>query len=88
MTMRTVDLVEPVRLENPSVKIIDVAAASLAEVVRIMNTYCSNLIDGHNTRPHDIQRALSGKFDSDPCGHRGHQCTDIPTGPLNGGRSG
>lgn len=40
-------------------------AASLAEVVRIMNTYYSNLIEGHNTRPRDIERALSGELDAD-----------------------
>jgi Fic family protein len=38
-------------------------ATSLAGVVRIMNTYYSNLIEGHNTRPRDIERALSGEFD-------------------------
>jgi Fic family protein len=38
-------------------------AANLADLVRIMNTYYSNLIEGHHTRPHDIQRALAGKFD-------------------------
>jgi Fic family protein len=41
------------------------AAANLADLVRIMNTYYSNLIEGHNTRPHDIARALAGKFDDD-----------------------
>jgi Fic family protein len=40
-------------------------AASLADVVRIMNTYYSNLIEGHNTRPKDIERALAGNFDAD-----------------------
>ncbi len=38
-------------------------AASLASVVRIMNTYYSNLIEGHNTLPLDIERALSGDLD-------------------------
>src|SRR2546430_422227 len=37
-------------------------AASLADLVRIMNTYYSNLIEGHNTRPRDIVRALAGDF--------------------------
>jgi Fic family protein len=41
------------------------AAANLAGLVRIMNTYYSNLIEGHNTRPSDIERALAGKFDKD-----------------------
>src|SRR5260370_6172476 len=40
-------------------------AANLAGVVRIMNTYYSNLIEGHNTRPKEIERALAGKFDDD-----------------------
>src|SRR5271154_2608342 len=40
-------------------------AANLADVVRIMNTYYSKLIEGHNTRPKDIERALAGKFDDD-----------------------
>ncbi len=41
------------------------AAASLAELVRIMNAYYSNLIEGHNTRPAEIVRALAGEFDAD-----------------------
>jgi Fic family protein len=41
-------------------------AASLADLVRIMNTYYSNLIEGHNTRPRDIVRALEGNFARDP----------------------
>jgi Fic family protein len=41
------------------------AAASLADLVRIMNAYYSNLIEGHNTRPRDIARALEGEFDAD-----------------------
>ncbi len=38
-------------------------AASLATLVRIMNTYYSNLIEGHDTRPRDIERALAGNLD-------------------------
>lgn len=40
-------------------------ASNLAALVRIMNSYYSNLIEGHNTRPRDIERALAGQFDSD-----------------------
>ena len=40
-------------------------AANLADLVRVMNTYYSNLIEGHNTRPGDIERALVGEFDED-----------------------
>jgi len=36
------------------------SAAELADLVRIMNCYYSNLIEGHNTRPRDIERALAG----------------------------
>jgi Fic family protein len=43
-----------------------VTAANLADLVRLMNCYYSNLIEGHNTRPRDIARALEGKFDTDP----------------------
>lgn len=40
-------------------------ASNLADLVRVMNTYYSNLIEGHHTRPRDIQRALAGNFDKD-----------------------
>ncbi len=40
-------------------------AANLAELVRIMNSYYSNLIEGHNTRPREIERALAGDLESD-----------------------
>ncbi|WP_063997093.1 Fic family protein [Ensifer sp. Root127] len=38
----------------------DDAASELADLVRLMNCYYSNLIEGHNTRPKDIERALAG----------------------------
>lgn len=40
-------------------------AANLADLVRVMNCYYSNLIEGHNTRPRDIERALTGEYDRD-----------------------
>lgn len=40
-------------------------AANLADLVRLMNCYYSNLIEGHNTRPRDIERALAGDLDDD-----------------------
>ena len=40
-------------------------AANLAALTRSMNTYYSNLIEGHNTRSGDIERALAGQFDRD-----------------------
>ncbi len=40
-------------------------AASLASLVRVMNCYYSNLIEGHNTQPRDIERALADELDAD-----------------------
>jgi Fic family protein len=40
-------------------------AQQLASLVRVMNSYYSNLIEGHITRPRDIERALSGDLDVD-----------------------
>ncbi len=39
--------------------------ASLATIVRAMNCYYSNLIEGHDTHPIDIERALQGSYSSD-----------------------
>lgn len=36
------------------------SAAELADFVRVMNCYYSNLIEGHDTRPKDIEMALAG----------------------------
>lgn len=40
-------------------------AENLADLVRVMNCYYSNLIEGHNTRPRDIERALADDLDPD-----------------------
>lgn len=40
------------------------SAAGLAELVRIMNCYYSNLIEGHNTTPREIERALQDRLDT------------------------
>lgn len=40
-------------------------AASLADLVRVMNCYYSNLIEGHNTLPREIERALADDLDRD-----------------------
>lgn len=39
--------------------------ADLAALVRIMNCYYSNLIEGHDTHPRDIERALAGEFEEE-----------------------
>src|SRR6202049_1569036 len=36
--------------------------ASLADLVRAMNCYYSNLIEGHDTHPVDIERALKNDY--------------------------
>jgi Fic family protein len=38
----------------------------LRELLRIINSYYSNLIEGHNTHPHDIVRAMQKGYDSEP----------------------
>ncbi len=40
-------------------------AANLADLVGVMNCYYSNLIEGHTTRPRDIERALNNELDVD-----------------------
>ena len=39
---------------------------ALAALVRSMNCYYSNLIEGHDTHPIDIERALNDDFSNDP----------------------
>jgi Fic family protein len=39
--------------------------ASLADLVRAMNCYYSNLIEGHDTHPVDIERALKNDYTTD-----------------------
>src|SRR5437868_4368891 len=39
---------------------------SLANLVRSMNCYYSNLIEGHDTHPIDIERALKNDYSADP----------------------
>src|SRR6266850_7614666 len=39
--------------------------ASLADLVRAMNCYYSNLIEGHDTHPVDIERALKDDYSND-----------------------
>lgn len=40
------------------------SAAELRTMTRIMNAFYSNLIEGHNTRPRDIEAALAGRLDA------------------------
>src|SRR6185436_704059 len=43
-----------------------VVRVSVADLVRSMNCYYSNLIEGHNTHPRDIDRALAADYSKDP----------------------
>jgi Fic family protein len=43
----------------------DSLTSSLASLVRAMNCYYSNLIEGHDTHPIDIERALKGDYSND-----------------------
>jgi len=43
----------------------DSLLASLADLVRAMNCYYSNLIEGHDTHPIDIERALKNDYSQD-----------------------
>lgn len=40
--------------------------AGLADLVRMMNCYYTNLIEGHHTRPRDIERALAEDYADEP----------------------
>ncbi|MEO1188803.1 MAG: Fic family protein [Pseudomonadota bacterium] len=40
-------------------------AEALADLIRAMNCYYSNLIEGHNTHPIQIERALAGDYSND-----------------------
>jgi Fic family protein len=39
---------------------------TLRELLRVINSYYSNLIEGHNTHPYDIVRAMQKEYDSEP----------------------
>src|SRR5205807_4678576 len=39
---------------------------SIGDLVRSMNCYYSNLIEGHDTHPRDIDRALANDFSAEP----------------------
>jgi len=40
--------------------------AGIGDLVRSMNCYYSNLIEGHNTLPRDIERALANEYSAEP----------------------
>lgn len=64
-------------LEDSALKLVESASGlakrahpilqqSVGNLVRSMNCYYSNLIEGHNTHPRDIERALADDFSNEP----------------------
>ncbi|MBU0480150.1 MAG: Fic family protein [Proteobacteria bacterium] len=64
-------------LINPAIEVMRRASAlstrlhpvtrrGIVDLVRAMNSYYSNLIEGHHTHPADIERALARDFSTDP----------------------
>lgn len=43
-----------------------ILAAGIGNLVRSMNCYYSNVIEGHHTLPVDIDRALNGDYAQEP----------------------
>ncbi|MCP3888611.1 MAG: Fic family protein, partial [Desulfobulbaceae bacterium] len=43
-----------------------VVARSVGDLVRSMNCYYSNLIEGHDTHPYDIDRAIAEDYSNEP----------------------
>ena len=43
-----------------------VVALSVGDLVRSMNCYYSNLIEGHDTHPYDIDRAIAQEYSNEP----------------------
>jgi len=43
-----------------------VTMETLRDLLRIINSYYSNLIEGHNTHPYDIVRAMREEYDAEP----------------------
>ena len=43
-----------------------ILCAAIGDLVRSMNCYYSNLIEGHDTHPRDIDRALANDFSNEP----------------------
>lgn len=73
----------------------EAVVCALSELVRAMNCYYSNLIEGHNTHPVDIERAMQGDYSDEPRKRdlqleaRAHVMVQkwIDEGGLNGGRA-
>ena len=54
------------KASTPAGRLHPVMRASVGDLVRSMNCYYSNLIEGHNTLPIDIDRALNNELSKEP----------------------
>jgi hypothetical protein len=66
----SIDLIEPLLIGDGSrhraaLTDLTIELTSLADLVRAMNCYYSNLIEGHDTHPIDIERALKNDYSKD-----------------------
>jgi len=51
---------------------------ALADLVRAINCYYSNLIEGHDTHPIDIERALKNDYSEDRRAHKANSRSITP----------
>jgi Fic family protein len=61
---RAFDLIQ--RASTLGGRVPTVVKTGIGDLVRSMNCYYSNLIEGHNTHPRDIDRALKNDYSTDP----------------------
>jgi hypothetical protein len=54
-----------------------VTQQAVVELLRLINSYYSNLIEGHSTHPIDIERAMRSEYSSDPS-KRDHKMKVLP----------
>ena len=60
----TVSLIEKIALLRGGIH--PVTCDTMAKLVETMNSYYSNLIEGHDTMPAEIDQALRGEYSADP----------------------
>jgi hypothetical protein len=58
--------IDLVKASGLATRLHPVLRASVGDLVRSMNCYYSNLIEGHNTLPVDIDRAMNNELATEP----------------------
>lgn len=61
---RAFDLIQ--RASGLGARVAPAVRTGIGDLVRSMNCYYSNLIEGHNTHPRDIDRALNNDYSTEP----------------------